>query len=69
MGATLNKDELDSLKSFGVIAQNWYAVCYDKNSMPIAIFQNEDHAKMYRNQFSATSIIEPWPMVIKDYRK
>ena len=69
MGKILTLEELESLKSIGVIAENWYAVTHDENQMPFAIFNNEQYANSYRDQFSATSIIEPWPMVIKDYRK
>jgi hypothetical protein len=64
----LTNEEVDALKSVGVIAENWYAVSYANTQKPIAIFCNEDYAKAYRDKFSATSIVEPWPMVIKDYR-
>jgi hypothetical protein len=65
----LTQDEIDGLKTVGVIAENWYAISYDKNTKPYALFQNEDHAMAYRDQFSITSIVEPWPMIVKDYRK
>jgi hypothetical protein len=69
MGKQLTTEELKALKSVGVIAENWYAVQYDETQMPFAIFDNEPHAIAYRDKFSATSIIEPWPMIIKDIRK
>lgn len=65
----LTPDEIKQLSSVGIIAQNWFAVCHDSTQMPIAIFCSEEYAIAYRDKFSATSIIEPWPMVIKDYRK
>lgn len=65
---TLSEEEIKELKTIGIVAENWFAVCYDKNSKPIALFSEEDYAKAYRDQFTATSIIEPWPMTIKDYR-
>lgn len=65
----LNSEELEALKSIGVVAENWFAVCYNGNTKPFALFDSEEHAKAYRDRFSATSIVEPWPMVIKDYRK
>lgn len=69
MGKQLTTEELKALKSVGVIAENWYAVQYDETQMPFALFASYEHAKAYRDQFIATAIIEPWPMVIKDYRK
>lgn len=65
----LSADELNALSSIGVVAKNWYAVSYSSNSMPYAIFDNKECAEAYRDKFSATSIVEPWPMVIKDLRK
>lgn len=65
----LSTDELNALSSIGVVAKNWYAVSYSGNSMPYAIFDNKECAEAYRDKFSATSIVEPWPMVIKDLRK
>lgn len=65
----LAEGELKALKKIGVIAANWYAVTYDENQMPFAIFDNEPYAIAYRDKFSATSIVEPWPMIIKDMRK
>jgi hypothetical protein len=67
--STLSKEEIEALKSVGVIAENWFAVSYNENAMPTALFCNEDYAKAYRDQFMATSIVAPWPMVIKDFRK
>lgn len=69
MDMKLSTEEIDALKSVGVIADNWYAVCYNENAMPIALFDDEASAKAYRDQFTATSIVVPWPMVLKDYRK
>ena len=68
MGKLLTHEELEALKSIGVIAENWYAVTYDKNQMPFAFFSIYENAKAYTERFVATAIIEPWPMVIKDYR-
>lgn len=65
----LTQDELNALSSVGIIAKNWYAVSYSKNQMPFAIFESIEYAKLYRDKFSSTSIVEPWPMVIKDLRK
>lgn len=65
----LTPEEIDALKSVGIIAENWFAVCYNENAMPTALFCNEDYAKAYRDKFTATSIVVSWPMVIKDYRK
>lgn len=65
----LTRDELNALSSIGVTAKNWYAVSYHKNSYPYAIFESKEYAEAYRDKFSATSIVEPWPMVIKDLRK
>lgn len=67
--AKLSIEEIDVLKSIGVTAENWYAVRYDSTQEPTAIFRIEAHAIAYRNQFTSTSIVEPWPMVIRDYRK
>jgi hypothetical protein len=69
MKTELTDDELSALKSVGIIAANWWAICYNENTMPIALFQDEQHAKAYRDQFTATSIVIPWAMKIKDYRK
>lgn len=69
MGQELSNEEIKALESVGKKAQNWYAVMYTENSMPFAIFQDKEHAKAYRDQFSATSIIEPWPMIVRDYEK
>lgn len=69
MGQELNTEELRALESVGKKAENWYAVMYNENSMPIAIFSTKEYAEAYRNQFSSTSIIEPWPMIIRDYSK
>lgn len=69
MKEPLTEGELKALKKIGVIAANWYAVTYDETQMPFAIFENEPHAIAYRDKFSATSIVEPWPMIIKDMRK
>jgi len=65
----LSTEELSLLKSVGIIAANWYAVCYPDNTMPIALFADEESAKAYRDQFTATSIVEPWPMILRDLRK
>jgi hypothetical protein len=65
----LTTEELEALKTIGVIAENWHAVSYNENSMPYALFQNKEYAVAYRDTFSATSIITPWPMIVKDYRK
>lgn len=65
----LTQDELNALSSVGIIAKNWYAVSYSKNQTPFAIFESIEYARAYRDKFSATSIVEPWPMVIKDLRK
>jgi hypothetical protein len=64
----LKEDEIQALSSVGVTARNWYAVCYTENETPIALFDNEASAIAYRDQFSATSLVIPWPMIIKDYR-
>ena len=69
MGKKLTLEELEALKSVGIIAVNWFAVTYDETQMPFGLFNNEQHAKAYRDQYSVTSIIEPWPLIIKDYRK
>jgi hypothetical protein len=69
MKTEMDEDELNALKSVGIIAANWYAVSYEGNQMPYAIFSSKEYAEAYRNQFSATSIIEPWPMIVKDLRK
>lgn len=65
----LTSQEIEELKTVGIIAQNWYAVSYNSNSTPIAIFSNEEYAIAYRDKFTATSIVEPWPMIVRDYRK
>lgn len=69
MKEALSDGEIKSLKTIGVIAENWWAVTHDETQMPFAIFQNEEHAKAYKHQFSRTSIVEPWPMIVKDVRK
>lgn len=69
MKTELDEGELSALKSIGVIAANWYAVSYDINQMPFAIFASKEYAEAYRDKFSATSIVEAWPMIIKDLRK
>ncbi len=65
----LTEKEIRELKTIGIIVENWYAVQYDKNSMPFAIFNSKEYAEAYRDQFCATAIIEPYGMKIKDYRK
>ena len=69
MGKLLTPEELEALKTVGVLAENWYAVTYDETQMPFALFSSYENAKAYRDRFIATAIIEPWPMVLKDYRK
>lgn len=69
MKQPLTEDELTALKKIGIIAANWYAVTHDENQMPFALFDNEGYAIAYRDKFSATSIVEPWPMILKDMRK
>lgn len=69
MKEPLTEGELKALKKIGVIAENWYAVQYDETQMPFALFASYEHAKAYRDKFIATAIVEPWPMVVKDYRK
>lgn len=65
----LSSEEIEGLKTVGIIAANWYAVSVDKNTVPFAIFNNFEYAEAYRKQFLATAAIEPWPMIVKDYRK
>ena len=65
----MTTDEIEALKSIGVIAENWYGVTYGKNQIPFALFSSFENASAYKERFIATAIIEPWPMVIKDYRK
>jgi hypothetical protein len=65
----LDENEIEALKTIGIIAENWFAVLYNRESNPIAIFADELHAIAYKDKFTATSIIEPWPMVIRDFRK
>lgn len=68
MSNKLTDEEIESLKTIGIIAKNWYAVQYDKNSTPFALFDSEEYAIAYRNQFCATAIVEPYAMKIRDYR-
>ena len=65
----LSEKEIEELKTVGVIAENWYAVTYNKNSKPFAIFHTKDYAEAYKDRYCATAIVEPWPMIIKDVRK
>jgi hypothetical protein len=65
----LTPEEIESLKSVGIVAENWSAVSYSENETPYAFFREEQHAIAYRDKFSATSIVAPWPMKIRDYRK
>lgn len=65
----LSEEEIAAAKEAGIIVQNWFAVCISENRMPYAFFESELYANAYRDQFSATSIVQPWPMLIKDYRK
>lgn len=69
MGQELNTEELRALESVGKKAENWYAVMYNENSMPFALFATKEYAEAYRDQFSATSIVEAWPMIVRDYGK
>lgn len=59
----------DVIKRVGIIAENWHAVTYDETQMPFALFSTFENAKAYRDRFIATALIEPWPMIIKDFRK
>lgn len=68
-GEELTQEEINALASVGKVGQNWYAVMHDTNSMPFAIFQNKEYAEAYTNQFCRTAIVEPWPMIIKDYSR
>ena len=65
----LTTEEIEGLKTVGIVSANWYAVCVDKNTAPFALFDCLEYAEAYRKQFLATAIIEPWPMIVKDYRK
>lgn len=69
MGQELNTEHIRALAAVGKKAENWYAVMYNENSMPLAIFSTKEYAEAYRNHFIATAMIEPWPMIIRDYGK
>jgi len=69
MGKKLTLEELEALKSVGIIAENWFAVTYDETQMPFALFNNEQHAKAYRDQYSVTSIIKWYNVFRKDFKK
>lgn len=69
MGKELSDEDVKALESVGKKAQNWYAVMYHENGTPYAIFAKKEYAEAYRDQFSATSIIEAWPMLVSDYGK
>lgn len=69
MGKLLTNEELEALKSAGIIAENWYAVTYSLERMPFALFESKEIAEAYRHQFCRTALIEPWPMVKRDFRK
>lgn len=69
MSNELTQEEIEGLKTIGIVAQNWYAVHHPDNQIPFAIFNSKEYAEAYRNQFCATAIIEPYGMKIKDYRK
>lgn len=66
---SLSQEEINALASIGKIAQNWWAVTYDKNTTPFAFFNSEEYATTYRDQFCKTAVIEPWPMIVKDMSK
>jgi hypothetical protein len=61
----LDEDELNALKSVGILAENWFAICVNKNAMPLAIFKDEKDAIKFA---SPDHVVEPWPMIIRDYR-
>jgi len=65
----LTQDEINLLASVGKVAKNWYAVMYDINQLPFAIFCSKESAESYRHQYCRTAIIQPWPLIIRDYSK
>ena len=65
----LTHEEIEGLKTVGIIAENWHAVIYPNARVPVAIFREESDAVAYRDQFTATSLIETWPMKIRDIGK
>lgn len=65
----LTQEEIDEAMSVGILVQNWYAVKFESNQMPFALFQEKAYAEAYKEQFCATAILEPWPMAVKNFSK
>ena len=61
----LSDEEKQALKEAGIVTEVWYSLVYPQTGQIHAIFKSGDHCETYRKQFSVTSIVEPFNMIIK----
>lgn len=59
------REEIKALKNVGLKGENWYAVIAEGADTPYAIFQRESWAADWKEKYSRTAKIEPWPMIIR----
>lgn len=64
-GKKLTNEEICAMKKAGIKGENWYAVIAEGADTPYAIFQRESWAAEWKEKYSRTAKIEPWPMIIR----
>lgn len=65
MKEELTKDEVYAAKNAGINLKQFWAVAYDSESTPLAIFDSKENAEKWKHEMCRTAIIEPYALQIK----
>ncbi|GEM_PF-1945644 len=61
----LTKDEIAAAKEAGINLQQFWAVAYDEDATPLAIFDSRENAEKWKNEMCATAIVEPYALQVR----
>lgn len=61
----LNKEEIEAAKEAGINLQQFWAVAYDRDATPLAIFDSRENAEKWKNEMCATAIVVPYALQVR----
>ncbi len=62
----LTQEEITAAKDNGITLKQFWAVVNEYGELPMAVFEYEEWAEKWRDKMSATSLIEPYALQIKN---